>query len=109
MSAKFSGRLPKGDANGLAPIGRELLDEPKKVQVVVALIDCSKITDDVDNGDRIPTIRVRRIEAITDPDDLRRLRMLMEREYERRTGKTMLPFELEEDVRSAFDEGPTDE
>lgn len=34
--------------------------------------------------------------------------MLLEREFERRTGRTTLPFDLEEDVRSAF-EGPSHE
>lgn len=102
MTAKFSGRLPKGDANGLAPIAAELLDCPETVHVVLALIDCSKITVDVDNGDRVPTIRIRRIEAVQNADDRDRLRMLLEREFERRTGKTVLPFELEMDVRAAF-------
>lgn len=100
----LSGRLPKGEANGLAPILRKLLDEPHTVHVVVALVDCSKITTNVDDGDRVPTVRVRRIEAISDPDDRDRLRMLLTREYERRTGKTVLPFDLEQDLRAAFEQ-----
>lgn len=106
---RLSSRLPKGDANGLDPIVRTLLDEPERVQVVVALVDCQKITEDIDSGDRIVTIRVRRIEGVADKGDREVLRNLLLREYERRTGKLVIPFELEQDVRSAFGEVPGDE
>lgn len=107
MSANLAGSLPAGEANGLAAIARELVETPEKVHVVIALVDCSKITTKTDSGDVIPTARIRRIEAITDGEDGRRMRMLLRREWERRTGKTVLPFELEEDMRSAFGEDPT--
>lgn len=104
MTAKLSSGLPQGEANGLAAIASQLADVPEKVHVVIALVDCSKITTNVDSGDVLPTARVRRIEAITDPSDGHRLRQLMRRQYERRTGKTVLPFELEDDLRAAFGE-----
>jgi hypothetical protein len=102
MSANLAGSLPAGDANGLAAIARELLENPEKVHVVVALVDCSKITTKVDSGDVIPTVRVRRIEVVSDPEDGRRMRQIVRREWERRTGKTVLPFEMEEEMRQAF-------
>lgn len=102
MSANIAGALPAGEANGLAAIARELVEEPNRVHVVIALVDCSKITTKTDSGDVIPTARIRRIEAIKDPEDGRRMRVLLRREWERRTGKTVLPFELEEDMRKAF-------
>lgn len=107
MSAKIAGKLPSGEANGLGAITRDLVENPEKVHVVVALVDCSQITTDTDSGDVIPTARIRRIEAIADPEDGRRLRVLLRREWERRTGKTVLPFELEEDLRMAFGDDPT--
>jgi hypothetical protein len=106
MSANIAGALPDGEANGLSAIARQLVDSPSTVHVVVALVDCSKITTKTDSGDVIPTARIRRIEAITDPSDGHRLRVLLRREWERRTGKTVLPFELEEDMRKAFGEDP---
>lgn len=106
MSTKLSSGLPQGEANGLAAIAADLANTPEKVHVVIALVDCSKITTNVDNGDVIPTARVRRIEAITDPQDGHRLRQLLRRQWERRTGKTVLPFELEDDLRAAFGEEP---
>lgn len=102
MTAKMAGGLPVGEANGLGAIARELVENPERVHVVIALVDCSKITTNTDSGDVVPTARIRRIEAIKDLEDGRRMRMLLRREYERRTGKTVLPFELEEDMRSAF-------
>ena len=108
MSAKMSSSLPTGDGNGLAAIAAELVENPNKVHVVVALIDCMTITQNTDTGDVIPTTRVRRIEVVTDPEDGRRMRTLLRREFERRTGKTVLPFELEDEMRRAFgeDEAP---
>jgi len=102
VSANLAGALPAGESNGLDAIARELIETPEKVHVVIALVDCSKITTKTDSGDVIPTARVRRIEAITDPEDGHRMRVLLRREYERRTGKTVLPFDLEEDLRKAF-------
>jgi hypothetical protein len=102
MTAKLSSSLPQGEANGLAAIAAGLVNTPETVHVVIALVDCSKITTNVDSGDVLPTARVRRIEAITDPEDGHRLRQLLRRQYERRTGKTVLPFDLEDDLRAAF-------
>jgi hypothetical protein len=107
VSANLAGNLPAGENNGLAAIARELVENPNKVHVVIALVDCVKITTKTDSGDVIPTARIRRIEAITDPSDGNRMRMLLRREFERRTGKTVLPFELEEDMRKAFGEDET--
>lgn len=107
MSANMASALPAGEANGLAAIGREMVEDPNRVHIVIALVDCVKITTKTDSGDVIPTARIRRIEAIKDPEDGRRMRMLLRREWERRTGKTVLPFELEEDMRAAFGDDPT--
>jgi hypothetical protein len=106
MSADLSSSLPTGDGNGLAAIAHELTENPHKVHVVIALVDCVKTTHKTDSGDVIPTARIRRIEAVTDPEDGRRMRVLLRREFERRTGKTVLPFELEEEMRRSFGDEP---
>lgn len=108
MSANLAGALPQGEANGLAAIARQLVETPEKIHVAIVLIDCSKITTKTDAGDTIPTARIRRIEVVNDPADGHRMRVLLRREYERRTGKTVLPFELEEDLRAAFGEDPAE-
>lgn len=111
--AFLSGRLPAGEANGLAAIVRQLIDDPADVHVLVVLADCVKVTRLVESGDTVPTVRVRRVEAITDSGDRASLRRLLMREFERRTGQPVLPLDLENDVRAAFDEddpgdGPSD-
>ena len=99
--AKLSSGLPKGDGNGLTAIERELIDNPHDVHVVVALVDCKKTSTDNDTGEIIATARIRRIEAITEDDKDLAAKMLR-RALEKRTGKTVLPFDLEEDMRAAF-------
>lgn len=98
---KLNAALPKGEADGLAALARQLIDQPEDVHVIVALIDCKKISTDVDTGDVEPTARIRRIEAVL-TDDYPQARKMLRRALEKRTGKTVLPFDLEEDLRSAF-------
>ena len=98
---KLAGSLPGGDANGLTAIARQLIDEPHEVHVVVALVDCKSTKTDNDSGEVVPTARIRRIEVIGENDrDL--AAKMMRRALEERTGKTVLPFDLEEDLRAAF-------
>lgn len=98
---KLASGLPQGEGNGLTALARQLIDGPHDIHVVVALVDCKKITTDNDTGEIVPTARIRRIEAITVEDRDVAAKMLR-RALERRTGKTVLPFDLEEDLRSAF-------
>lgn len=98
---RLASGLPKGDGNGLDALARNLIDAPHEVHVVVALVDCKKITTDNDDGTVEPTARIRRIEAITEADKDLAAKMLR-RALEKRTGKTVLPFDLEEDLRAAF-------
>lgn len=98
---KLASGLPKGDGNGLDALARKLIDDPHDVHVVVALVDCKKLTTDTDDGTVEPTARIRRIEAISDSDKDLAAKMLR-RALEKRTGKTVLPFDLEEDLRAAF-------
>jgi hypothetical protein len=98
---KLGASLPKGEGNGLNSIARQLVDEPQTIHVVVALVDCKKTTVDNDTGEIVPTARIRRIEVISQGDKELAAHMLR-RALEKRTGKTVLPFDLEEDVRTAF-------
>lgn len=98
---KLSGSLPGGDANGLVAIARKLIDSPHDVHVVVGLVDCKRSTTDNDTGEIVPTARIRRIEVIGEGDKDLAAKM-MRRALEERTGKTVLPFDLEEDLRAAF-------
>src|SRR5690625_4331190 len=68
VMTRLASGLPKGDANGLYAIAHQLLDDPLQRHVVVAVVDCSKITTDTATGARDATVRVLRIEQVH-PDD----------------------------------------
>lgn len=99
---KIASALPGGDANGLTAIARQLIDNPHEIHVIIALVDCKRTTTDNDSGEVVPTARIRRIEALTDQDDMSLVQKMLRRAMERRTNKTVLPFDLEEDLRAAF-------
>lgn len=101
MTVKLASSLPVGDGNGLAAILDELVGDPAGKHVTVAIVDTKRLQVDTDTGEVVPTVRLRRVEAV-DPADAKPMMRLLSRAYEKRTGKTVLPFELEEDVREAF-------
>ena len=98
---KLAPALPKGDGNGLTAIARDLIDNPHNAHVVIAIIDCKQITTDNDSGEVVPTARIRRVEPVN-RGDLTLAHDLMRRALEKRTGQTVLPFEVENELREAF-------
>lgn len=103
MTVKLTGSLPEGEANGLKALREDLIRDPMDLRLVVVLIDTNSLTTDMDSGDVIPTARVRRIEPITRGDDIGVVRRVMARAHEERTGKTVLPYDLEWSLRGAVD------
>ena len=98
MSAiKMLGNLPGGSKNGLPSILDDLTDHPNKMHLVLAVIDTKSVTTDVDTGYIVPTVHVLRIEPIR-PEDRKTAHRLMERALEERTGRPMLPADLEDDT-----------
>jgi hypothetical protein len=98
--SKLSSALPKD--HGL--YGRKLVDEPTAVHAVIALVDVSRITTDVDTGDREPTVRVLHVEVITQAD-LPDAQRLLRDAIEKRTGATMLDGfsdDLDQNLKAAF-------
>ena len=101
-TVKLASALPKGSSNGLSVLHQSLIDAPNRVHVVVALIDCKSTTLENDTGEVTPTGRIRRIEVVTEPDDMKRLLTLVRRAFEIRTGQTVLPLDLEDDLGAIF-------
>lgn len=99
MSVTLSGSLPNDDRNGIGALSAALVDDPEAVHVIVALVDCTKITTKVESGDIVPTARIRAIEGFTGHTaDAKELRRLWRRQFERRTGKVELPLEVEREL-----------
>lgn len=101
MSAKIGGTLPRGDANGMGPIIQELVEQPHRFHVLLAIVDCKKVTTDHDSGEVIPTARIRRVEVVLE-GDLKTAEKLLRRALESRSGRTMLPMDLEDEISMAF-------
>lgn len=101
MSAKLAGALPKGDGNGLDPITKDLVEHPSRYHVLIAIVDCKAITTDNDTGDVVPTVRLRRIEVVGRADHPQ-AEQLVRRALERRSGSTVLPLDLEDELTAAF-------
>lgn len=96
MSVKIGTKLPKNeDRNGLHAIVRSLLSDPYRTHLAVVVLDTGKITRDLENEDEYPTVRIRAIEPITGADT-GRLRAMLQRAYEERTGNIELPAEWEQ-------------
>ena len=98
---KISGTLPKGDANGAAAIAADLIAEPHRFKVLIMIVDCKKVTSDVDTGESVPTARVRRVEPVLG-QDLPQAEAIMRRSLEQRTGRVVLPLNMEDEIRIAF-------
>ena len=106
MSVSISGKLPGGDGNGLEEVVSDLIRDPRKPHVCICILDSRKVTTDADTGETVPTARIRRIEVIKNPEDMKVAENLMRRALDKRTGREALPYDLEEEIRGAF---PTDE
>lgn len=107
MAAKFAGALPKGATrNGLLEKAAELVANPYDVHVAVIFFDVAKVTKDVDSGLTVPTARILRIEMVDDPADGNRLRQILRRAWERRTGEAVLPIEMEDELTELFGRPP---
>jgi hypothetical protein len=101
-TVKISSSLPAGDANGLDPIVRRLIDQPDRKQIAICVLDNKQTVTDNDTGATIPTLRIRRIEAVLRLDDLGVIEKILRRAVEARTGAEVLPLELEDDITEIF-------
>lgn len=95
----LASRLPK--SHGLGMLTAELIDNPHSKHLVVAVVNCSKVTTDMDTGEAEPTARILRIEAVR-AADYKAAELLLRRALEQRYGTTELPFETQQDIEDLF-------
>ena len=102
MSAliKLSTKLPGDEeTNGLDAQVGHLLDNPQELLVAVVWLDVAKVTEEIDSGATIPTVRVRRIEPLGATGDVSAaIRDLIDVAVEKRTGRRPIPFDIAEVV-----------
>jgi hypothetical protein len=79
------------DYNGLAEIEAELLADPDARRLVVAEVDVKFIKQMVDEGVRIPTVRILHVEPLKG-NAASTAKSLLDAAYQQRTGRETLPF-----------------
>lgn len=99
---KLSPSLPEGDANGLAALAPDLVHDPRQPHLVIAVVNCKRVTTDADTGASVPTARIIQAEPILGQDKDLAVQM-MRRALEERTGQAVLPLDLEDEINAAFD------
>lgn len=104
MTRLASGLPKETSGNGLSAIARDLVVSPMHRHVMIAVVDCSRITTDTSTGLMEPTARVLRIERVA-PQDAETAERLVRRALEHRLGDTVLPIDLEEDIEEWFGKG----
>ena len=89
MAVKIAAQLTRANRefNGLDRIAQELVDQPHGTRYAVVAFEVKRVTDEVDEGVKIPTAQIAHIEPV-DADDLRVREILAER-YQDRTGKSL--------------------
>lgn len=104
MSVVLSGKLPRSDANGIAAIASALVDQPEQHHVIIALVDCEKVTTNTDTGEVLPTARIRSVEAfVGQTTDGKEAARLLRRAMDRRRHGGDDQFELPLDLERALD------
>lgn len=94
--------LPKGEANGLASTADELAKDPRRLRAALIVYDAKRGTEDYDLDDKVITVRIRRVEPLL-PMDLDAAEAMIRRAAEARAGQPVLPLDLEDDIRRAFE------
>jgi hypothetical protein len=55
----LSGKLPKGERDGLSARVAEFVQHPTRAHVAIVVVDTAKVTTDVDTGEQSPGLRIR--------------------------------------------------
>jgi hypothetical protein len=94
----ISGARPEGDCNGLAAdeVVKGLLEDPRKLVMVVALVNADQITIKTRRGVQYPTVSLAWVEVVP-ADETEHVGQLMNQLYQERTGAMMAPFIVGQD------------
>lgn len=108
---RLSARLAKDEElNGLDHLAAELMADDDQTLCAIVWLKVVKITEDVPEGHRYPTVAIARIEPIGTPEEVpgQIVELALER-FEARLGKLALPFDSLEVVEGAYSTSTGDE
>lgn len=98
MTIKVASGLPDElDDNGLYVLTKHLIRKPSDQHVIIAVVDCKRVTTDYGKHTIVPTMQILAAEAVLDSDKETAER-LMRRAREKRQGQTTLPLQYEDDI-----------
>ncbi|QHB99460.1 hypothetical protein EK0264_03630 [Epidermidibacterium keratini] len=98
---RLSSKLPVDAHNGLTTIAPDLVTRPSAPRFAIVVLDCNKLTTDIDTGTVEPTVRVLRAE-IVDAADLPTAHAVMRRAADLRAPQLPLPG-IDRNRRDAVD------
>lgn len=110
MSVNIQARFKKDQSHldGLSAITEELAKNPLQARIIIATVDCTRVTHNVQDGTDTPTVKLTAVEVCTGADAVKVTQML-ERLYAARTGRDDLPaslFDAGEEEAGPGDEPP---
>lgn len=91
--------------DGLGAIAEELAKNPLQARIIVATVECTRVTHNVKDGTDVPTVRLTAVE-VCDGTDAVTVSTIMERLYAARTGRDDLPQSLFDPPQPDDDEQP---
>lgn len=110
--SKLTVRLSKdSDMHGLYELASRGIQRPKNRHLVIALVDCEKVTTDIDTRINDATLRILSLEEVTPEDLLEGARLYLAAMYERlgkRTPREALHGKYEHVKSLLFGEGKAD-
>lgn len=105
QAVRLSSKLSKDDeTNGLDHLASTLAKNPHQVVCAITWLTVQKVTEDVDAGDRVPTVMIKRIEPIGTIDAVPEavIELALKLYGERLGGRTPLPFAVVETVEGGY-------
>lgn len=96
MSVKLAAKLPDIDRNGLDQLQGALVRRPEDRHLIVAVVDCGRITTEIVDGEQIPTptARVQFVEPVRDRDDINTILEVIGRTRAQRVDDATLDFDF---------------
>jgi hypothetical protein len=91
IQAKF--KRDQSHMDGLGAIAEELAKNPLQARIIVATVECTRVTHNVKDGTDIPTVKLTAVEVCEGTDAVQ-VSTIMERLYAARTGRDDLPQSL---------------
>jgi hypothetical protein len=105
QAVRLSSKLSKDDeTNGLDQLASRLAKDPHQVICAITWLTVQKVTDDIETGNRIPTVQVKRIEPIGTVDAVPDAVIALAAELysDRLGGRTPLPFDVIETIEGGY-------